>query len=472
MSRRFLTNIDLEGNQLLNGVIQNLTEDPEGGKAGQIYYNTQDQSLKVYNSDTEGWIPVGSEEFIGDSVAALLQSGLGIDLDYDDEADSLTITNTGVLSVAGTDNEITVSASAGDVTISLPENIHVDVTGDLTGNADTATALETARTISLGGNLSGSASFDGTQNITIEGFVDTESTVSSIFGTEDQISVSASVGAVTVSLTNDVEIVGDLNVGNDLIVTNYTNLQDDVDIDGALKVAASAYFIEDVVMDKNLTIHGNLNVDGTVNAIDRTEINLEDNTIRLNSGLSASGTPTEDAGIIVERGEEANAALRWNETLDQWEIGFEDGSYEAIIATNDLDEDVQDIVGGFVVGSDTISVNYDDEDNELLLDLIVQSASPSYLVTASGLAVDLPTLETQLIADSFTRKAAANVGNGTNVSFALVHGFNTKDVVVNVYDNATYDTVEVDVVRTDNDTVTVTFAEAPDASAYRVVIIG
>jgi len=471
MSRRFLTNIDLEGNQLLNGVIHNLTEDPENGKAGQLYFNTEDQVLKIYNGDAEEWQAVGSEEFIGDAVANLIQSGDGISVDYDDEGDTLTIANTGVLSVAGTENEVTVSASAGDVTIGLPENIHVDVTGDLTGNADTATALETARIISLGGNLSGSASFDGTENITIEAYVDTESTVSSISGTEDQIAVSASVGAVTVSLTEDVDIVGDLNVGNDLIVSNYTNLQDNVDIDGALKVAASAYFQDDVVVDGDVTIHGDLNVDGVLNAINRTEINLEDNTIRLNSGLSASATPTEDAGIIVERGEEANAALRWNETLDQWEIGFEDGSYEAIIATNDLDEDIQDIVGGFVVGSDTISVNYEDGDDELQLDLII-SASPSYLVTSNGLAVDLPTLETQLIADSFTRKAAANVGNGTNVSFALIHGFNTRDVVVNVYDNATFDTVEVDVVRTDADTVTVTFAEAPDASAYRVVIIG
>jgi hypothetical protein len=472
MSRRFLTNIDLEGNQLLNGVIHNLTEDPENGKAGQLYFNTEDQVLKIYNGDAEEWQAVGSEEFIGDAVANLIQSGDGISVDYDDEGDTLTIANTGVLSVAGTENEVTVSASAGDVTIGLPENIYVDVTGDLTGNADTATALETARTISLGGNLSGSASFDGTENITIEAFVDLESTVSSIFGTEDQIAVSASVGAVTVSLTDDVKIVGDLDVGNDLIVTNNTNLQGDADIDGALKVTASAYFENDVVVDGDVTIHGDLNVDGVLNAINRTEINLEDNTIRLNSGLSASATPTEDAGIIVERGEEANAALRWNETLDQWEIGYEDGSYEAIIATNDLDEDIQDIVGNFVIGSDTISVDYDDEDNELLIDLIVQSGSPSYLVTSNGLAVDLPTLETQLIADSFTRKAAANVGNGTNVSFALVHGFNTKDVVVNVYDNATFDTVEVDVIRTDADTVTVTFAEAPDASAYRVVIIG
>jgi hypothetical protein len=41
------------------------------------------------------------------------------------------------------------------------------LTGDVTGNADTASALETARAITLGGDLGGTANFDGSANITI-----------------------------------------------------------------------------------------------------------------------------------------------------------------------------------------------------------------------------------------------------------------------------------------------------------------
>lgn len=41
------------------------------------------------------------------------------------------------------------------------------ITAALTGNATTATTLQTSRTISLGGDLSGSASFDGGSNVTI-----------------------------------------------------------------------------------------------------------------------------------------------------------------------------------------------------------------------------------------------------------------------------------------------------------------
>ena len=42
-----------------------------------------------------------------------------------------------------------------------------NLTGNVTGNADTATALANARSIALGGDLGGSANFDGSGNITI-----------------------------------------------------------------------------------------------------------------------------------------------------------------------------------------------------------------------------------------------------------------------------------------------------------------
>ena len=42
-----------------------------------------------------------------------------------------------------------------------------DIEGDVTGNSDTASTLATARTISLDGDVSGSVSFDGSQNVTL-----------------------------------------------------------------------------------------------------------------------------------------------------------------------------------------------------------------------------------------------------------------------------------------------------------------
>jgi hypothetical protein len=45
--------------------------------------------------------------------------------------------------------------------------ITADLVGNVTGNADTATALETSRTIELTGDVTGSVSFDGTANVQI-----------------------------------------------------------------------------------------------------------------------------------------------------------------------------------------------------------------------------------------------------------------------------------------------------------------
>ena len=50
------------------------------------------------------------------------------------------------------------------------------LTGDVTGNADTATALETGRTIELGGDLAGSVVFDGTSNVTLNASLVAETT--------------------------------------------------------------------------------------------------------------------------------------------------------------------------------------------------------------------------------------------------------------------------------------------------------
>ena len=68
--------------------------------------------------------------------------------------------DTQTFSVLGTANEVTTTTSAQTITIGLPSSITVDVVGALTGNASTATTLETARTIA-------GVSFDGSANIDI-----------------------------------------------------------------------------------------------------------------------------------------------------------------------------------------------------------------------------------------------------------------------------------------------------------------
>lgn len=93
------------------------------------------------------------------------------------------------------------------------------------------------------------------------------------------------------------------------------------------------------------------------------------------------------------------------------------------------------------------------------------------LGASSGLSLAGGTL--QIDTSVVMRRFAANVGDGSATAITVTHNFNTRDVEVQVYTNATpWDTVLCDVTRPSVNTVTLTFATAPAAGAYRVVVVG
>ncbi len=71
------------------------------------------------------------------------------------------------------------------------------------------------------------------------------------------------------------------------------------------------------------------------------------------------------------------------------------------------------------------------------------------------------------------RKFAANIGDGAATNIAVAHNLGTRDVTTEIYRNATpFDKVLADVDHTDVNTVTVVFATAPAAGAFRLVVHG
>lgn len=79
-------------------------------------------------------------------------------------------------------------------------------------------------------------------------------------------------------------------------------------------------------------------------------------------------------------------------------------------------------------------------------------------------------LKLKTLLDARVGGFAANIGNGSATSYAVTHALNTIDVIVMLKDNSTLEEVLADVVITDANTVTVTFALAPALNAYRVII--
>ena len=78
-----------------------------------------------------------------------------------------------------------------------------------------------------------------------------------------------------------------------------------------------------------VVIAGDLTVQGTTTTVNSTTVALGDAVIELNSG--ESGTPSENAGIEVERGTSTNVSLLWNETNDNWTVS--DGSATSVLLT-------------------------------------------------------------------------------------------------------------------------------------------
>lgn len=564
MAKRFLTHVDLTGNQILNASFEKLAAAPSSGNfEGRMYYDTTLNIVRVYidSAWVDSGIPiVSADPSSGNYEGRIVYNTTADAIKFYDGASWTAVGAGSITSVSGTAGEVDVSTVGSDVTISLPTNISANASsadkwsasrtitfagGDVTGSFSTDGSADVsnvnlsiaANSVALGTDTTGNyvASVGGTDGVSVTGTGEgatvtitntdkgssqnifknvavsgqntivadsnndtltvaagtgitvttndttdtltvTNSGVTSITGTTNQVSASASTGSVTLSLPQNIHTGANPTFAGatlDAIKIGITAANEIDTTAGNLTIDSAG---GTVTVDDNLVVSGDLTVNGTTTTVNTETINLADNIITLNS--NEAGTPTQNAGIEIERGTSPNVTLRWNETSDTWELTRDGTNYEEITTVgtvtsgdiSDFAEAAQDAVGAMIVDGTTINFTYTDATPELTAEVTL--ATTSYLATTGGLAVDIASVETKLVTDGFTKKVSANVGNATNTSFAITHNLNTRDVQVQVYDNATYDTVECDVVRTDVNTVTVSFAVAPATNAYRVVVIG
>jgi hypothetical protein len=71
-----------------------------------------------------------------------------------------------------------------------------------------------------------------------------------------------------------------------------------------------------------VVIAGDLTVNGTTTSVNSNEVNIGDSIILLNS--DEAGTPSQDGGIEIERGTQANKSFVWNEADGKWDLAGEE----------------------------------------------------------------------------------------------------------------------------------------------------
>ena len=219
----------------------------------------------------------------------------------------------GAMFSSNTETGITVSYEDGDGTIDL---VVGTLNQDTTGNAATATALETARNI-------GGVSFDGSANINLPG-VNTS-------GTQDTSGNAATATALATARTiNGVSFDGTANVTTLTAGTGVSVSGTAVSIGQAVATSDDVTFA-DIAATGNVTITGNLDVNGTTTTLDTTNSTIADRLIELGTGTS--GTPANDMGIVLERGSSDNAFIGWDESADKFLMGT--GSFTGA-STGDL----------------------------------------------------------------------------------------------------------------------------------------
>lgn len=444
MARKFLTPIDMTGLEIQKLRIENALSNPsvasgsESVFKGRVFFNSTTNKLYYYNGTA--WQATGlvSITLGGDlSGTATTDTDGNVTLNATINANSIALgTDTVgnyVATLTSTGSTITVTGSGSET---AAVNIELPATGVTAGSYGSATSIPTF-TVDAYGRLTAAGSANVATTLTIYGDTPTSPPTSisvdllteglTFAGGEGlNVDITDGAGGPTVTFSGEDATTtnkgvasfetNDFTVSSGAVSIKNVNLGTQTTGDYVANIAGTANEVtvtptsgegtsvtiglpDNVNITGDLLVGGNLNVTGTVNSVNTTEVNIVDNKVNLNSNVT--GTPVANAGLRVERGAETDAEILWDESLDTWTVS--DGG-----------------------------------------------------ATYYGLA----------------KKFTATIGDGALTSFNVSHNMDTYDVQVQVYDATTYENVECGITRASVNAVTLTFAVAPASGAYKVVIVG
>ena len=381
MAIKFLHNISLENLELKNAKIDVVTSDPVlagSSYEGRLIYNSNDNAIKFHNgANSNYWVTLDGS---GDISSVTVNAGTGLEV----EAGSAS-SSSGAFSVTLGLTDLITAGTHGSS--SAVPRITVDAQGRITAITTQSISSYSGWTISDGSNSQAIASgntltvsatdeiestVSATDTLTI-GHADVSRTNSSGSGLTPSYGGSFNVitaitsnarghitgvetSSVTIPASDNVNTTYDLKVaaggantailqldassGDDDAVT-FIGDDDAIAITEVTTVGSESitFNLKDTIggartFSGNITVTGNLTVNGTTTTVNSNTVSVGDNIIVLNS--DETGTPSQNAGIEVERGSSSNVSLLFDEGTDRWKFTGDGSTFYNIPITGEF----------------------------------------------------------------------------------------------------------------------------------------
>tara|TARA_B100000287_G_scaffold207294_1_gene195579 strand:+ start:195 stop:2141 length:1947 start_codon:yes stop_codon:yes gene_type:complete len=130
-------------------------------------------------------------------------------------------------------------------------------------------------------------------------------------GGDGSLAYNNSTGVITYAGPSASEVRAHITAGTGVSISS-----GEVSIGQAVATSSNVQFA-------NLTLSGDLTVNGTTSTVSSTNTTISDALIELGNGTS--GSPSNDAGLVIERGSSDNVFIGWDESADA--ITFGTGSF-------------------------------------------------------------------------------------------------------------------------------------------------